>query len=912
MNDRSLAPRGPGSLWISAAVIALASASAHAQAPAPAKTAAPAASGPAVSGAVVSGEGVSPPVAEAEQLASALVAKMTIDEKVEQLLNVAPAIPRLGIPAYNWWTESLHGAGGPVPTTNFPQSIGLAATFDPPLIQDVARVISTELRGLHTLARITGHLGKIGTGLDTWAPNINIFRDPRWGRGQETYGEDPFLTAQLGVAYVKGIQGPNPDLPDVIASPKHFAVHSGPEPSRHIDNIMVNRHDLEDTYLPAFRAAIVEGKAGSIMCAYNRVNGEPACASDLLLKEHLRGAWGFKGYVVSDCDAVVDIYDKHHFATDAASGVAAALLGGVDNECHTGTVGEVPGLAGRYRESLRQGYITPTDIDRALVRLFSARYRNGDLTGMRARQPNATPVSAVGTEEGWRLSLVSAEKSLVLLKNTGVLPLKSDARIAVIGPLGDATRVLRGNYSSPNSAPPISVAEGLKQAMPQAQVVTVPFAPSITDGDLVTPGHFLTPDGKPGLRAAYYNAIDPERPRGERTYAAKPAMVRTEATLASSAMQFKAIAPAHKVVWDGYFVAPESGLYKLGLVGVKGQIGQADKPLIRSERYSNWGEMARYVEVELTKGERYPLHFDLEGGGPVGPGLYWKRITRDPWGDLARAAADADVLVAVVGLTADLEGEEMPIRIEGFDGGDKTSLELPMDQRELLIRAKALGKPLVVVTMNGSPINLSWPKDNADALIEAWYPGQAGGLAVGNVIAGRTNPSGRLPLTFYRSVDELPPFGDYAMKGRTYRYFEGKPVYPFGYGLSYTSFGYGPVRVEPVGGSTAEGIRVTTTVTNTGTRAGEEVVQAYLRFPDQPGAPRIALRGLARVALKPGESKPVTLQLSPRDLSAVRPDGTRQVFAGTYRISLGGGQPGTGLPTSETTFVVDRVVDVAR
>lgn len=851
-------------------------------------------------------------VAEAEQLASTLVSKMTTDEKVEQLLNVAPAIPRLGVPAYNWWTESLHGAGGAVPTTNFPQSIGLAATFDPPLIHDVARVISIELQGLHTLARQTGHLGKIGTGLDTWAPNINIFRDPRWGRGQETYGEDPFLTARMGVAYVTGIQGPNPDLPDVIASPKHFAVHSGPEPTRHVDNIMVLPHDLEDTYLPAFRAAIVEGKAGSIMCAYNRLNGEPACASNILLKDHLRGAWGFKGYVVSDCDAVVDIYDRHKFAPDAASGVAVSLRMGMDNECNTGTIGEAKGLADRYKAALKAGYLAESDVDKVLVRLFSARYRNGDLAGMRARQPNATPVSAVGAPAAWDLSLKTAEKSLVLLKNSGVLPLKSDVRIAVIGPLGDATRVLRGNYSSPNSAPPISVVEGLRRAMPGAKVTYVPFAPSITDGDLVTEGNFLTPDGKPGLRAAYFNALDPAKPRGERTYAAKPVVTRIETTLASNAMQLKEVTDAHKVVWDGFFVAPESGLYKMGVTGVKGALQIGGKPVVTSDHYSLWGEPPKYVEVTLTKGERYPLHFDIEGGGAAGPGLFWKRITHDPWGDLARGAAEADVLVAVVGLTADLEGEEMPLKIEGFDGGDKTSLELPMDQRELLIRARTLGKPLVVVTMNGSPINLSWAKDNADALVEAWYPGQAGGLAVGHVLAGKANPSGRLPLTFYKDTADLPSFHDYSMAGRTYRYFAGTPVFGFGYGLSYTSFGYGSARVEPVGGSTANGIRVTGEVTNTGSREGEEVVQVYLRFPDQPGAPRVALRGLTRVGLKPGERKTVTLELSPRDLSAVRPDGTRQVFAGNYRLFLGGGQPGSGLPGSEASFSVDRVVDIPK
>jgi beta-glucosidase len=327
----------------------------------------------------------------ATELATATVARLTTDEKIAQLVNVAPAIPRLGIPAYNWWTESLHGAFGPVSTTNFPEPIGLAASFDAPMLHDVAGVIGTEVRAMHTLGRQTGHLGKIGTGLDTWSPNINIFRDPRWGRGQETYGEDPYLTAHMGVAFVTGMQGDDPAHPLVIATPKHFAVHSGPESTRHVADVFVSRHDLEDTYLPAFRAAIVEGHAGSIMCAYNRIDGQPACASDDLLKDHLRGAWGFTGYVVSDCDAVVDIADHHKYATDPAAGVAAAFRAGVDNECHTGTLFEAPGLGKRYEEALQRGLLTQADLDRALVRLFAARYRNGDLPGIAG--PNTVPVS---------------------------------------------------------------------------------------------------------------------------------------------------------------------------------------------------------------------------------------------------------------------------------------------------------------------------------------------------------------------------------------------------------------------------------------------------------------------------------------------------------------------------------------
>ena len=364
------------------------------------------------------------------ELAAAIVAKLTLDEKVRQLVNVAPAIPRLGIPAYNWWTESLHGAMGTVPTTNFPNPIGLAATFDQNLVQDVAGTISVENRGLHALARRTGHLGRIGTGLDTWSPNINIFRDPRWGRGQETYGEDPFLTARMGVAYVTGMQGPNPDLPDVISTPKHYAVHSGPESTRHKVDVPASLHDIEDTYLPAFRAAIVEGHAGSIMCAYNSVDGQPACANDLLLKERLRGAWGFDGYVVSDCDAVKDIADNHKYVPDQAAAVAVALKAGVDNECNGDTLfGNRTVASDRYKEALQRGLIAMEDIDRALVRLFSARLRNDDLAGLKTVTAPALPLA---TPQHTALALEAAEKSIVLLKNDGLLPLKPGVKIAVV------------------------------------------------------------------------------------------------------------------------------------------------------------------------------------------------------------------------------------------------------------------------------------------------------------------------------------------------------------------------------------------------------------------------------------------------------------------------------------------------
>jgi beta-glucosidase len=868
---------------------------------------------------------VSPPTLierdKADRLAAELVGKMTLDEKLEQLLNTAPAIPRLGVPAYNWWTESLHGALGALPTTNFPEPIGLAATFDPALVQDVAGAIATEMRDLHALARATGRMGRIGTGLNTWSPNINIFRDPRWGRGQETYGEDPFLTARIGVAFVQGVQGDDPDHPRIIATPKHFAVHSGPESTRHGANVFVSRHDLEDTYLPAFRAAIVEGRAGSIMCAYNRIDGQPACASDLLLKEHLRDAWKFDGYVVSDCDAVKDINAHHKYAPDAATAVAAALRAGVDNECNGATLTDTAGLTGPYREALDRGLITTTEIDTALVRLFSARLRNGDLPFKGGADGRVVAPSVVTTPEHDALALTASEKSLVLLKNDGVLPLKSGLRVAVIGPLGDATRVLRGNYSSALSSPPISVVEGLRRALPSAQITYAPFGASFTDGDRVPTSALRTPDGKAGLLARYFNTAEPPPAKfapgafgeavAKMTYAEKPVVTRIEADVAARSLDLAGVSDHHRVVWTGFLVPPESGTYRLGLAGFNGELKIDGKPFA-DLRKAGWGSLPTLKTLRLDKGRRYPIEIVSESHALSGVSLMWKRIATDPTAELKAAAAKADVLVAVVGLTSDMEAEEAPIEIPGFKGGDKTTLDLPADQQALLAQAKALGKPLIVVAMNGSPLNFAWAKDNASALLEAWYPGQSGGLAIANVLTGKTNPAGRLPLTFYRSTDDLPAFDDYAMTGRTYRYFEGKPVYPFGYGLSYTRFDYGPLKVEANAKGAGQGLRVTTTIRNVGTRPGEEVAQVYLNFPDTPGAPRLALRGFQRIALKPGETREVTFALSSRDLSSVDLDGERRVAAGRYRVSVGSGQPDTGVAGRSAPFAVDTAVAIAK
>lgn len=833
--------------------------------------------------------------ADAEAQARRIVAQLSLDEKTEQLLNGAPAIPRLGIPAYNWWTESLHGAFGPGATTNFPQPVGLAASFNAQLMQDVAAAISTEVRAVYALGRGKDNPNRIGGALDTWSPNINIFRDPRWGRGQETYGEDPFLTGTLAKSFVRGMQGPDAQRPQVIASPKHFAVHSGPESTRHSVDVWVSAQDLEDTYLPAFRAAIVDAQAGSIMCAYNRVNGEPACASHSLLVKTLRQDWQFKGYVVSDCDAVVDISAHHKYAVDAAAGAAAALKAGMDNECNVATLSHTPGLGERYKQALQRGYLREADIDQALVRLFAARLRNGDLPGLGERSfPRA---EAINSAEHRALALKAAVESLALLKNDGLLPLPAGSRIAVVGPLADARRVMRGNYSSAQTGPTQTVYESLRQQFPAGQVRLLPFGASITDGDPVPATALLAPDGSPGLRASYFN-LQPGSPSevGKRRFQGQAFASHGVAQLESRARDFAEAGEVTRTVWTGFLVAPESGSYRLGVAGLKGEVKVGGRSIGLARRATRWAEPVALTQVELKKGERAALRLEAESGDGAPPALVWKRVSRQPLAELRAGAADADVIVAVVGLTSDLEGEEMPVKIEGFQGGDRTSLDLPADQRAYLQAAARLGKPLVVVNLSGSAIDLSWAKANAGAIVQAWYPGEGGGPAIAQVLAGAANPAGRLPVSFYRSAADLPPFDDYRMAGRTYRFFGGEPVYPFGHGLSYASFRYEPATLQLQEDGLQTRLTVRTAVTNTSPRDGDEVAQLYLQPPRFEGGPRLALRGFQRLHLKAGERRELSFQLDARDLSFVDRDGQRQLMPGRYRLSVGGGQPDTGAP----------------
>ena len=895
------------------------------------------------------------PALPVDQRVTDLVSQMTMEEKASQLVNTAAAIPRLQVPAYNWWSEALHGVARSGTATVFPQVIGLAATWDAPLIKDMATAISTEARakfheGLRQAAAApAGGLGRMSLGgLDFWAPNINIFRDPRWGRGQETYGEDPFLTGRMGISFVTGMQGDDPKYFRTIATPKHFAVHSGPETTRHTVDIKVSKHDEEDTYLPAFRAAIVDGKADSVMCAYNSINGQPACTNTFLLQDTLRGAWQFKGYVVSDCGAISDIFlpvpRGHGYVPTFADAAAASLKVGTDNDCGQSD-------AHAYLEAMQKGLITQPEVDVNLARIFKARFQLGLFDPPEIVKYAQIPAAENDSEAHRELARKVAREAMVLLKNDGTLPLKSGLKnIAVVGPLADSIPALEGNYNGTASVY-VTPLDGIRKQFPSATVTFTPGTKFLRAPVTVPETAFHTDAGQPGLTAVYFANKD---------LSGSPAASRVEPQLGAAAGAFGGGGGAGRGAasrlpaevgtgdfsarWTGTISAPDTATYSLTITGAGGIRVWLDGKQVMDD----WTQRAqagrgaapdpamtaaRSATLPMEKGKSYSLKVEFfhtapapvaqaaapaagrggaagggRGGlgfGATGPTLAWEPALNNIDSAVA-AAKQADAIVAVVGITRDLEGEEMnrPDMPEGFAGGDRTSLDLPKDEEALIEAMKATGKPLVVVLMNGSALGVNWASQNANAMLEAWYPGEEGGTAVGEVLSGAYNPGGRLPLTFYKSVSDLPPFDDYSMQGRTYRYFEGQPLYPFGYGLSYSKFAFSNLKLSATSLKAGATLQVDVDVRNTSRIAGGEVAQVYLVFPKIAGAPLRALRGFQRAEIAAGATQHLRFTLDPRDLSCVNEAGDRLVAAGAYKIFVGGGQPGTTAVGAEAQLTI--------
>jgi len=670
------------------------------------------------------------PTKSFSERAQDLVSRMTLEEKVSQMMNNSPAIDRLDIPAYNWWNEGLHGvARTSKHATVFPQAIGNAATFDELNLHNMATMISIEARALHNEFVREGKRG-IYEGLTFWSPNINIFRDPRWGRGQETYGEDPYLTGRMGMALVEGFQGNDPHYLRITACAKHFAVHSGPESTRHTFDANISPYDLRDTYLPAFRNLVVDARVASVMCAYNALGGQPCCGNDLLMTNILYNEWHFKGYVTSDCGAIDDFYRGHKTSADKEHASSDAVLHGTDIECGSSYKSLV--------DAVHNGLLPESKIDSSVLHLLEIRFRLGmfDQTPM-----DTISMAQVESPEHQAQALLMARESIVLLKNDRLLPLNRQIKkIAVVGPNANDSTVVLGNYNGfPTHT--VTVLEGIKSKVPNVY---------------------------------YQKGVD-------------------------------------------------------------------------------------YVNGDI-----------------------------DP--DLIKNVQDADVIVFVGGISPRLEGEEMPVKVEGFSGGDRTSISIPAIQTKCLQALQATGKPVVLVMMTGSALSTEWASQNLPAIVDAWYGGEAAGTAVADVLFGDYNPAGRLPVTFYRSVDDLPAFDDYSMAGRTYRYFKGTPLYPFGYGLSYTTFQYEELKApETLDIQSLKALSIAVTLRNTGRLAGDEVVQLYVKHET---GPKWALKGFNRVHdIQPGGKAGAALYLTPRDLAQVDEQGRIWIKPGLIDLYAGGGQP---------------------
>ncbi len=822
-----------------------------------------------------------------EQRADDLVSRLNLDQKIAQLMNQAPAIDSLGIPQYNWWSEGLHGIARAGLATVFPQAIGMASTWDEELIHRVANVISDETRAKHH-EFVRRNKRFIYQGLTLWSPNINIFRDPRWGRGQETYGEDPFLTGTLGVQFIKGLQGDDPEYLKTIATVKHFAVHSGPEPERHTFNAQAGLKDMYETYLPQFEMGIKEGKAYSLMCAYNRLNGEACCGSHGLLQGILRKDWHFDGFVVSDCDAIDDIALHHKITATPEEAVALAIKSGTDLEC------------GRFFKHLRaavdQNRITEKELDIALKRLFIARMKLGMFDDSTRVKWARIPYSMVDREAHRQLALETARKSMVLLKNEGqILPLKKDLKtVAVIGPNADQWLMLLGNYNGV-PADPVTPLRGIREKLPNAKVLFAQGS-ELAEGMpmfYTIPGEVLFNGPSKGLKVEYF---------GNKELSGEPLTTSMDSILDAN-WNDRAPRPDMDdddfgVRWTGEIRPQSTGIYQLGVITTcNTQLYFEDSVVAKTVYHfrNEYGDprLRKSVSIRLEKGKSYKIRVDAsETFADAQVQLVWAAPKPNLKKDALAIAAKADAVILCMGITPRMEGEEMDIKIDGFRGGDRTKLALPAIQQDLIRSIHALGKPVVLVLLNGSALAVNWEDEHIPAIVEAWYPGQAAGTAIADVLFGDYNPGGKLPVTFYRSEKDLPPFDQYAMTDQTYRYFKGKPLYPFGHGLSYSRFEYADLVMDSLlVRNAAASIKVE--VKNTGEMDGDEVVQVYVKNMDAPGhQPIHSLKAYKRIHLKAGESREVQLLLREDAFAYINDKGEKGYEPGRVEIFVGGGQPG--------------------
>ena len=817
------------------------------------------------------------PDLSAQERAKDLCSRLTLEEKAMLMLDESPAIPRLGIKKFFWWSEALHGAANMGNVTNFPEPVGMAASFNPSLLYKVFDVASTEFRAQynHRMHDLGGEDEKFHS-LSVWTPNVNIFRDPRWGRGQETYGEDPYLTSVMGVQVVKGLQGPEEaKYRKLWACAKHYAVHSGPEYTRHTANLTdVSARDFWETYMPAFQACVQDGKVREVMCAYQRLDDDPCCGSQRLLQQILRDEWGFKYLVVSDCGAVSDFHMNHKSSSDAIHGSAKAVISGTDVEC---------GFDYAYKsipEAVNRGLLSEAEIDKHVIRLLEGRFDLGEMDDPALVEWSKIPYSAMSTKASTQLALEMARQTIVLLQNKGnVLPLKKNAeKIAVIGPNADDAPLMWGNYNGmPNHT--ITILDGIKAKQKKLYYnkgCDLTYD-QVMDCQLATQ---CAADGKKGLKGTFWNNT---------TMEGKPVTTQYYTTpLAVTTAGMHNFAPGVKIEdfsakYETTFTPKEAGEYVVNVEGcghfelyINGE---------RKQMEHTWRTTPTRTVIQAEKGQSYNIEVRFQFVKTWNANLKINVAKEQPidYQQIIAQLKDIDKVIFVGGISPALEGEEMPVNIDGFKGGDRTSIELPKVQREFLKALKAAGKQVIYVNCSGSAIALTPETESCDAILQVWYPGQEGGTAVADVLFGDYNPGGKLSVTFYKDDSQLPDYEDYSMKGRTYRYFND-PLFPFGYGLSYTTFEIGMPTIAGTGADLQLGIPVT----NTGEKDGTEIVQLYIRNLADKEGPLKSLRGFQRVEVKAGQTATATIALNQKSFEFWDAEtNTMRTKPGKYEILFG-------------------------
>ena len=809
-----------------------------------------------------------------EERATDLCGRLTLDEKATLMCNASPAIARLGIPSFEWWSEGLHGVGRNGYATVFPATIGMAASFDDDLLYRIYEAVSDEARVKNTLARKTGVLRRY-QGLSFWTPNINIFRDPRWGRGQETYGEDPYLTTRMGLAVVRGLQGPEGHrYTKLLACAKHFAVHSGPEWNRHSFNIEnLPERDLWETYLPAFKSLVEDGHVKEVMCAYQRIDGEPCCGNNRYLQQILRNEWHFKGLVTSDCGAVSDFWEKgrHGVSANAVSASVKAVRSGTDTECG-GNYLKLP-------EAVKNGDISEKEIDVSLKRLLKARFELGDFDPDSLNEWTKIPESVIASKEHKQLALQMAREEMVLLKNrNNILPLNKNMKIVVMGANATDSTMMWGNYSGyPTET--VTILDGIKN-----KTVNVKYIDGCgltrNEGETSLYNEVETANGQRGLTAEYFNNTYLDgAPVAQMQFREPVHQDNGGATVFAPGVTLNNFSARY----TGVFVPQKTESVTFRVSGDDGY-----RLIVNGDTLANLWKgkqrvMTKECNVNVKEGQKYNIQLDyvqIDGSAVIQFDVLRKiQLTN---ADILAKVGDADAVIYVGGISPKLEGEEMKVDLPGFKGGDRTDIELPEVQRQMIAMLHQAGKRVVYINCSGSAMGLEPETHHADAILQAWYAGEQGGTAVADVLFGDYNPSGKLPITFYKDVKQLPDYEDYHMTGRTYRYFKGEALYPFGYGLSYTDFVISKPKYDIKKG------KVTVSISNKGNRDGYETVQVYIKNVADKDGPLKTLRGYSKVGLKSKETKDITIDLPRKcfEMWDVKSN-TMKVVPGSYQIMVG-------------------------